>query len=53
MTSDDHQWLRNQLAKIEDEARACHNQALKDGEDPTAFNLIAQLTQLIRGEIVK
>jgi hypothetical protein len=51
--SEDHQWLRNQLSRIEDDARACRNQALKDGEDPTPFNLIAQLTQIIREEIVK
>lgn len=48
-----HQELRNQLSVIEDKARACRNRAVRGGEDPTPFALIARLTQIIREEIVK
>ncbi len=47
------QALRNALSAIEDEARACRNQALREGTDPTTFNLITQLAQIIREDIVK
>lgn len=48
-----HQDLRNALAEIEDEARACRNIAARKGKDATPFHLISLLTKIIREEIVK
>lgn len=49
---EDIQYVRNRLSAIEDEARQARNKQ-SDPELESLFNLIAQLTQIVREEIVQ
>lgn len=49
----DKQKLRNALSSIEDHARTLRNQRRQGTHLEEAFNLIVQLTQIVREDIVQ